>query len=170
MGAYRRAVLGAEAGAIAAASLEVSFFLLDLVRLRPLATPVVLAGVLPGPSGVVVDMTNFSGVLDALWVVFQLGELTFVHFFAFCVVGIVVSLLFDWRQPLEAKRLLLLAVLCAGAFFATVAVAGSLVSLNSVGWIPIFGANVLAAAILGGALRFVAVSAPTEEESEAPEA
>jgi hypothetical protein len=170
MGAYRRAVLGAEAGAIAAGSLEASFFLLDLVRLQPLATPVELAGVLPGPSGVVIDMSSFSGVVDALWAVFQIGELTFVHFFAFCVVGIVVSLLFDWRQPLEAKRLLLLAVLCAGAFFATVAVAGSLVSLNSVGWIPVFGANVLAAVILGGALRLVAVSTATVEESGTSEA
>lgn len=170
MGAYRRAVLGAEAGAIAAGSLEVSFFLLDLVRLQPLATPVVLAGVLPGSSGVVVDMTSFSGVLDALWAIFQIGELTFVHFLAFCVVGIVVSLLFDWRQPLEAKRLLLLAVLCAGAFFATVAVAGSLVSLSSVGWVPVFATNVLAAAVLGGALRLVAVSSPSEEEADTSEA
>jgi hypothetical protein len=68
----------------------------------------------------------------------------------------VVSLLFDWRQPFEAKRLVLLATLCAGAFLATVAVAGSVLSLGSVGWVPIFGANVLAAAILGGSLRLVA--------------
>ena len=156
MGAYRRAVLGAEAGAIAAGSLEVSFFLLDLVRLRPLATPVELAGVMPGPAGVVVDLTSFSGVVDAMWAVYQLGTLTFVHFLAFCLVGVVVSLLFDWRQPFEAKRLVLLATLCAGAFLATVAVAGSVLSLGSVGWVPIFGANVLAAAILGGSLRLVA--------------
>lgn len=169
MGQYRRAVLGAEAGAIAAGSLEVSFFLLDLVRLRPLATPVVLAGVLPGPSGVVIDLTSFSGVIDLFWVVYQLGALTFVHFLAFGLVGVVVSLLFDWRQPLEAKRLLLLAVLCAGAFFATVAVSGSLVSLSSVGWIPIFGANLLAAAILGGSLRLVATSAPEQDAIAASE-
>lgn len=156
MGAYHRAVRGAEAGAIAAGSLEVSFFLLDLIRLKPLATPVELAGVMPGPTGIVVDLTSFSGVVDALWAVYQLGTLTFVHFLAFCLVGVVVSLLFDWRQPFEAKRLVLLAVLCAGAFFATVAVVGSVLSLGSVGWLPIFAANVLAAAILGGSLRLVA--------------
>lgn len=156
MGTYRRAVLGAEAGAIAAASLEVSFFLLDLVRLQPLATPVELAGVMPGPTGIVLDLTSFSGVVDALWAIYQLGTLTFVHFLAFCLVGVVVSLLFDWRQPFEAMRLLLLAALCAGAFFATVALVGSVLSLGSVGWVPIFAANLLAAAILGGSLRLVA--------------
>jgi len=165
MGTYRRAVLGAEAGAIAAGSLEVSFFLLDLVRLRPLATPVELAGVMPGPAGVVVDLTSFSGVVDALWAVYQLGTLTFVHFLAFCLVGVAVSLLFDWRQPLEAKRVMLLAILCAGAFFATVAVVGSVLSLGTVGWIPIFAANLLAAGILGGSLRLVAGA-----ESEVAEA
>jgi hypothetical protein len=163
MGAYRRAVRGAEAGAIAAASLEGSFFLLDLIRLQPLATPVVLAGVLPGPNVFVLDLTSSSGIADALWAAYQIGTLTVVHFVSFGVVGVVVSLLFDWRQPLEAKRLLLLATLCSAAFFCTVSVTSSVFALDSVGWLPIMGTNVLAAVVLGGSLRLVSKSEPDGE-------
>jgi len=155
MGIYRRAVWGAEAGAIAAATLELSFFVLDLVRLEPLATPVVLSGILPGPGGVVVDLTSLSGLIDLLWGGYQLTLLTAVHFVTFGLVGAAVSLLFDWRQPFEAKRLLALATLCSAAFFGTVAVSGSLVALDTVGLLPILATNVLAAAALGGSLRLV---------------
>lgn len=156
MSAYRRAVWGAEAGAIAAGSLELSFFVLDLVRLEPLSTPGTLAGVLPGPGGLVVDLTSFSGIADGVWAGYQIGLLTAVHFLTFGLVGVAVSLLFDWRQPFEAKRLLALAALCSLAFFVTVAVSGSLVSIDSVGWLPVLGANFLAAAAMGGGLRLVA--------------
>jgi hypothetical protein len=162
MGAYRRALLGAEAGAIAAAALEGSFFLLDLIRLQPLATPVVLAGVLPGPSLFVLDLSSYSGIANAGWAAYQIGMLTVVHFVSFGVVGVAVSLLFDWRQPLEAKRLLLLATLCSLAFFGAVSVTGSVVALDSVGLLPILGTNVLAAAVLGGSLRLVATPVPKE--------
>lgn len=156
LGAYRRAVWGAEAGAIAAGTLEASFFVLDLVRLRPLATPGALAGVLPGPGGLVLDLTSFSGVADGLWAGYQIGLLTAVHFLTFGLVGVMASLLFDWRQAFEAKRLLVLAVLCSVAFFLTVSVSGALVAIDSVGWLPVLGANFFAAAVLGGALTFVA--------------
>lgn len=155
MNAYRRAVWGAEAGAIAAGTLELSFFILDLVRLQPLATPVVLSGMLPGPSGFVLDVTSASAVVDVVWAGYQIGLLTVVHFVTFGLVGVVVSLLFDWRQPFEAKRLLALAALCSIAFFGTVAISGSIVALDSVGLVPVLGTNLLAAAVLGGSLRLV---------------
>lgn len=170
MGTYRRAIWGAEAGAIAAGTLELSFFILDLVRLEPLATPGALAGVLPGPGGLVVDLTNFAGIADGVWAGYQIGLLTAVHFLTFGFVGVVVSLLFDWRQPFEAMRLLALAVLCSTAFFATVAVSGSLVSIDSVGWLPVVLANVLAAAAMGGGLRLVAHDDEKDAVSGVPEA
>jgi hypothetical protein len=163
MGAYRRAVLGAEAGAIAAATLELSFFLLDLVRLQPLTTPGVLAGVLPGPNMFVLDLTSSSGLVDAFWAVYQIGMLTVVHFVAFGLVGVVTSLLFDWRQPFEAKRLLFLATLCSVAFFATVTISSSVVALEAVGWFPVLATNLLAATVLGGSLRLVSMESPAKE-------
>jgi hypothetical protein len=165
MNIYRRAAWGAEAGAIAAGVLEISFFLLDLVRLEPLATPAALAGVLPGPGGYVVDLSSFAGVADGVFVAYQIGMLTAVHFLTFGLVGVLVSTLFDWRQPFEAKRLLVLAALCSTAFFATVAVSSSMVTLESVGWVPVLAANLLAAATLGGSLRLVASGVATEDEA-----
>jgi hypothetical protein len=79
-------------------------------------------------------------------------------------------LAFDWRQPLEAKRLLLLATLCSMAFFAAVGVSGSLVALDSVGMFPIMAANALAATILAGSLRLVAVVEPERKELGAAKA
>ncbi len=163
MGIRRRAIWGAEAGAIAAFTLELSFFVLDLVRLEPLATPVVLSGVLPGPGGVAIDLTSLSGVVDGIWAGYQIGLLTAVHFLAFGLVGVAVSLMFDWRQPFEAKRLLALATLCSLAFFGTVAISGSLVALDAVGLFPVLATNVLAAAALGGSLRMVWSDAPLVE-------
>lgn len=167
MGTYRRVVEGAEAGAIAAAVVELSFFVLDLVRLQPLATPAALSGVVPGPNGILVDLSSFAGVVDGMFASYQIGVLTAVHFLTFGLVGVVVSLLFDWRQPLEAKRLLLLATLCSAAFFGTVAASSSVMALDAVGLLPVLGANVLAAVVLGGTLRLVCMVGPDVEELSA---
>ena len=88
MSIYGRAVRGAEAGAIAAGAVEFSFFVLDLIRLRPLATPFTLSGVLPGPGGFVLDLTSFAGVMAGLWATYQVLMLTFTHFLAFGLVGV----------------------------------------------------------------------------------
>jgi len=163
MGAYARAVRGAEAGVIAAAALELSFFVLDLVRLHPLATPVVLSGALPGPGGVMVDLSSASGIAAGLWATYQVVVLTLIHFLTFGVVGVVVSLMFDWRQPFEAGRVMILAGLCTAAFFATVALSGSVVAIGTVGWPAVLATNLLAAVVLGGSLRLV--SSDVEEEA-----
>jgi hypothetical protein len=164
MGAYARAVRGAEAGVIAAAALEVSFFVLDLIRLHPLATPVVLSGALPGPGGVMVDLTNASGIAAGMWATYQVVVLTLIHFVTFGFVGVVVSLMFDWRQPFEAGRVMLLAGLCTVAFFTTVALSGSVVGIGAVGWPAVLATNLLAAVVLGGSLRLVS----SDVEGKAP--
>lgn len=152
----RRIAEGAEAGAIAAATVEVSFFVLDLVRLHPLATPEALSGASLGPGGAALDLEGLSGVISVIWAGYQLLTLTFTHFVLFAFVGVVASLLFDWSRPGRLLRFGFVALMCTLAFFATVGISGSLVALDTVGIGWVIAMNVLGAAALVGGLRLVA--------------
>jgi len=163
---YDRAAHGAEAGAIAAATVELSFFVLDLVRLEPLATPGVLSGASMGPGGGALDLGSISGVLGSLWGTYQILTLTFTHFVIFAVVGVVAALLFDWSKPGRLFRFAFVAVLCTLAFFATVGISSSMVALDSIGTDWIVGINLLGAAALVTGLRFA--SRPAADAEDAP--
>lgn len=165
MNAYQRVVHGAEAGAIAAGTVEISFFVLDLVRLEPLATPGVLSGASMGPGGGALDLGNLSGVLGGLWGTYQILTLTFVHFLAFAAVGVIAALLFDWSRPGGLPRFAFVALLCTLAFFATAVVSSSMVALEAVGAGWVVGINLLGAAALVAGLRFVST---TSEQEGAP--
>ena len=164
MSVYGRAVRGAEAGAITAIAVEISFFVLDLVRLHPLATPGALSGASLGPGGFALDLTSLTGVLAALWATYQLLLLTFSHVLMFAAVGVVASLMFDWTKPLRADRLLVVAALCAAGLFGTVALTSSVGALEAVGAPLIVTMNVLAAVILAGSLRLVCKAEGDEDE------
>jgi len=157
MGILGRAARGVEAGVIAAGAVELSFLVLDVVRLEPLATPLALAGVVPTASGVVLDPGTMSGVLAVLWGAWQLVLLTAAHLATFGAAGVACALLFDWSRPGGIARHAAVVGLCVAAFVATVALGGSLVALGSVGAGPAVAMNVLAAIILGGGLRLVSL-------------
>ena len=158
MSVYRRALRGAEAGAIAAGATELSFFVLDLIRLQPLATPVTLSGAAPGPGGNLLDLTSVSGILAGLWTSYQVVYLTFVHFLAFGLVGILASFLFDWSRVGGVGRFVVVAAFCTIAFYGTAAWSSSIVALESVGGALVMGMNIVAALILVGTLRFASMS------------
>ena len=162
---YDRVVHGAEAGALSALSVEASFFVLDLVRLEPLATPAALSGASLGPGGCAVELGSLSGVIGALWATYQVLTLTFTHLLAFAVAGVLCSLLFDWSRPGRPARILFAALLCTAAFFATVAVSGSTVAIDTVGTGWILGMSALGAVVMAAGLRFVA-SAPDGSTEE----
>jgi len=155
---YQRVARGAEAGAIAAATVEASFFVLDAVRLQPLATPGALSGASLGPGGGALNLGDLSGVLSALWTSYQVLTLTATHFILFALVGVAASLLFDWSKPGRIVRFGFVALLCTLAFFLTVAISGSTVALDSVGLGWVVAMNLLGAAALAGGLRLVSTS------------
>lgn len=165
MSAYQRVVHGAEAGAIAAATVEISFFVLDLVRLQPMATPGVLSGASMGPGGAALDLTSLSGVIAASWAAYQVLTLTFTHFVTFALVGVAAALLFDWSRPGRFLRVGFVALLCTLAFFVTVSVSGSVVALDTVGTGWVVGMNVVGAAALAAGLRFVSSAASEAEDT-----
>jgi len=164
---YQRAVHGAEAGAIAAVTLEVAFFVFDSIRLVPLATPLVLSGASMGPGGAALDLSSLTGVIGGVWGFYQILTLTLVHLATFAAVGVCAALLFDWSRPGNLGRLGVVALLSTAGFYGTVAISSSLVALDSVGTLPIIGINLLAAGVLAGGLRLVSMPVPDAGEQAA---
>jgi len=150
---FGRAIKGAQAGACAAAAVALSFFVLDLVRLQPLATPGFLSGAVFGPAGLEWDLTSWSGFVAGLVTAYKITTFTLLHFLTFALVGVFASLAFDWKNRTAFKPLLAVAVLCTTAFAVTVAVSASFVALESLGPLTVVIVNLFAAFVLAGYLR-----------------
>jgi len=157
MGLRARVTQGAEAGAITAGAIEASFFVLDLVRLRPLGTPAMLSGAGLTPAGFSIDLAGIPGAVDAIWATYQISMLSLAHFLTFAAAGIVASLAFDWRRAGGLERYGLLAGLCAVALLATVTASSSMGALGSLGFGTVVGMLLIAPAILGSLLRVLAM-------------
>ena len=157
MGIRARIARGAEAGAITAGAVEVSFFVLDLVRLRPLATPAMLSGVGLTPAGFSLELGSIPGAVDAAWAIYQISLLTLAHVLAFAAAGIVASFAFDWRRAGGLERFGILAALCSMALLATVVLSSSMGALGAVGLWTVLGMMLIAPAILGSILRVLAM-------------
>ena len=160
MGMYDRAVRGAQAGAIAAGGIALSFFVLDLIRLQPLATPGALSGAVLGPAGFELNLTSMSGLLAVLSTAYRIATFTVLHFLAFALVGVLVSLLFDWKPLAGLMRLLVVAALCTGVFYGIAAVSSSVVALESVGVGAVVAVNCFAAILLVGYLHVANMPEP----------
>ena len=160
MGTYDRAVRGAQAGAIAAGGIALSFFVLDLIRFQPLATPGALSGAVLGPAGFELDLTSMSGLVAGLSTAYRIATFTILHFLAFALVGVLASLLFDWKHLAGLKRLLAVAALCTAAFYGTVTVSGSVVALESMGPGTVVAVNLFAAILVVGYLHLANMPEP----------
>lgn len=157
MSLVERLKRGAEAGAITAGAIEASFFVLDLVRLRPLETPATLSGASITPAGFAVDLTNIPGAIDAAWMGYQISMLTFAHFLTFAVAGIVASFAFDWSRAGGFERFGVLAAICSVALLATVLVTSSMGALGAVGIWAVLAMMLIAPAVLGSVLRVLSM-------------
>ena len=166
MGMFDRAISGAKAGAIAAAGVALSFFVLDLVQFQPLATPGVLSGAVFGPTSAEMDLTTASGVIAGLATAYRIATFTVLHFLMFAVVGVSASLLFDWKQPIGLRPLLVVSALCAAAFSGTIAISGSVVALEYLGPTALIAASFVAGVLLCGYLRLAAMPEPEETPTD----
>lgn len=163
MDLYRRVVRGAGAGLFAAGLVAASFFVLDLIRLQPFATPGALSGAFLGPTGYAWDFTSLSGLVAVVGVTYQIATFTLLHFLAFSLAGVLVSLFFDREHLAGLKPLLAATALCTVAFYGTVAVASSLVAVRSVGPVLVVSVNFFAAILMVGYLRLAAMPEPEDE-------
>ena len=163
MSKFRRAVRGAQAGAFAAAGVALAFFVLDLIRLQPLATPGFLSGAVLAPAGLQWDFTGMSDLIAGLETAYMITTFTLLHFLTFALVGGLASVYFDWKHKIGLMPLLAVAALCTVAFSATVVGSGSVVALESLGPITVVVTNVFAAILLVGYLRLASMPEPKPE-------
>ena len=164
MNKFGRAIRGAEAGAIAAAAVALSFFVFDLIRLQPLGTPGALSGAVLGP-GREWDFTNFAGFIAGLSMAYRILTFTAVHFLSFALVGVLASLLFDWKNGVRIKPLFVVMAMCVAAFSATVIGSGSAVALKSMGPLAVVLVGVFSALLLVAYLRLASMPEPEDEAS-----
>ena len=162
MDMFSRAIRGAKAGAIAAAGVALSFFVLDLTQFQPLGTPGALSGAVFGPAGLEWDLTTMAGLLAGLTTAYRIATFTVVHFLSFTLVGVLASFLFDWKHGAGLKPLLAVGVLCTAAFSATVAGAGSVGALESLRPVTMVGVSLFAALLLVAYLRLTAMPEPED--------
>jgi hypothetical protein len=88
MVAKHRTKVGIQAGLLAGASIVVLFFLLDLVRLQPLATPLAFGGHLFGPNGPFLDTPVLSQLVAITQFAGNIFTLTILHFLVFSFLGV----------------------------------------------------------------------------------
>ena len=171
MGLYRRALLGAEAGLLAGASVIALFLVQDAFQLAPLATPNALASGFLGPSGYTYDtglLATATGVIG--WGVLLLAY-TLTHFVTFAGVGVAAAFLFrglSWGKALLGGALYG-ATVCTGVFYGGRYLLDAPVQLAEVGTPSIVVANLVAGVVLGGGL-YLGFSQGSDNDSDAHEA
>lgn len=128
-------------GLIGAATVAFWFFAVDLVSRTPFYTPAAIA------SAVLLGARNASAVQFSVGIVVAY---TFLHLIAFLGVGLV----FAWLvRRVERTRLFLvesaaILLVLEGLFFGSVGISSGWV-LETLGWVPVLIANVLAVASMG---------------------
>lgn len=141
---YRHSVVreGLIAGVIGATAVALWFFLLNGLTGRPLLyTPIVLGR---GLFSVLGPLGNESEMLHVL-------AYTLVHFAAFALLGVVVSLIVHRaeRQPSILALFLVLFVVFEMAFYGFTAILADQTILGEMAWWEIGAANLLAALLMG---------------------
>jgi len=144
--------LGIQAGLLAGVSVVALFFLLDLGRLQPLATPIALSARLLGPANPALDLPVVSHILSLTAFAGNVVTLTLLHFLAFGALGVLAV----W----SCEKLGLPLNLWTGAvfglsvgtlvFFGCMALCGSYVLDAPLGVKAVAGANLVAGMVLGG--------------------
>ena len=143
---------GIQAGLLAGATVVGFFFLFDLVRLQPLATPIALSARVLGPSTLAIDAPVISQLVSVTVFAANILALTLLHFLAFTILGVGAAFGCEGcRVPLNvvtgALYGLTVGTLC---FFGCMAAFGSQLLTGSPALLSVAVANLCAGAIMGG--------------------
>lgn len=142
---------GIQAGLLAGITVAVVFFVADLVRLTPLATPAALERIFLGPGGTFIDLPVEARVAALVLLGIRLISFTILHLLAFAVLGVGAALVLGGR-PLGACVVggaCYGAIACSVAFYGSVAVTGAHLVADTPGILAVIGANLVAGAVMG---------------------
>ena len=158
----RCVTLGIRAGLLGGFAVAAFFFLLDLARLEPLATPFALGTTLLGPFGSAIETPVLAELVSVTAFAGNLLALTLLHFLAFSLLGIsAVRGCEACRIPLNVVTGALFGlVICSLVFYGCVALGGNYVLAGIPGPVAVFGGNLVGGAVMGGYLQF---TTPGEE-------
>jgi hypothetical protein len=143
--------IGAQAGLLAGGVVAVTFFVADLARLAPLATPVALSGGLLGSAAQSFESPIFLSGLALLSFGGRLAGITLVHFLAFAALGAgAVLLCHACRIPLNVWTAIVYGVVaCSLVFYTAMWLTGATRVVELPGLRSVILVNLLAGAIMG---------------------
>jgi len=152
MAAVRCVTVGIRAGLLGGFAVAILFFLLDLARLEPLATPFALGTTLLGPFGSTVDIPVLSELVSITAFAGNILALTLLHFLAFSILGIcALRGCESCGVPFNVMTGALFGlVVCSLVFYGCLALGGSHVLAAAPGPVAVAGGNLFAGAVMGG--------------------
>ena len=152
MGKPRCVTVGIQAGLLGGFAVAALFFLLDLARLEPLATPYALGTTLLGPSSLAIDAPVLSELVAIVAFAGNLLAFTLLHFLAFSLLGI--GAVWGCEECGISLNIgtgaLFGLVICSLVFYGCVALGGGHVLAASPGPMSVAGGNLFAGAVMGG--------------------
>jgi hypothetical protein len=155
MSLLKKVGTGAQAGLLAGGVVAVTFFVADLARLAPLATPIALSGRLLGSSGASFDSPVLVGSVAIVSYGGHLAGLTLVHFLAFAILGAIGALVCHAGQippnPLTGALLGLIVFSLVFYGVAWLTNAAGVVELPRPSYVLVV--NLMAGAVMGGYYR-----------------
>ena len=157
MGSTNRMRVGIQAGFLGGAAVAALFFMLDLLHLQPLVTPIALAGRILSPTGPAFDLPVVSQLLGVVILAGNVLALTLLHFLAFSFLGLgAVWGCEKCHVPLNVFTGALYGLIFGSAvYYCCMALLGQAFLANTPGPLMVAFANLTAGALMGGFTRVV---------------
>lgn len=145
---------GIHAGLLAGVAVALFFFVADLIRLEPLATPLALQRSFLGPGGSPIDLPVVAEVAAVGAFAVRLLAFTIVHLLTFAVLGAGAGLVLLGRKPgaCALTGAFYGLVVCSLVFYGSILVTGAHLVTAVPGVLPVAGANLAAGAVMGAYL------------------
>ncbi len=161
MALLRQVGIGVQAGLLAAGVVATTFFVADLARLAPLATPIALSGGILGSAATTFDSPFLLSSVAIVSFGGHLAAITLVHLLSFAALGaLAVLVCHACHAPLNALTAALYGLVVFSLVFYTatwLTNAASVVELPSLGSVLLV--NLLAGAVMGGYCQLASRSA-----------
>ncbi len=141
---------GAVGGLLGGVAVVAFFFVYDLVRLEPFATPAFLSGVVlgSGPPSSAGDLGVFMTIASVITGAGHILVYSFLHLLVFCLLGVGAALMFLWidEPPKVLSGALYGLLVCSLVFYVALGLTGALTDAPD--WRAVVLGNLLAGGVM----------------------